>query len=187
MPPTTTGVLLVNLGTPRSPATADVRRFLREFLSDPRVLDGMSALTRSALVNAVIAPFRAPRSAAAYRKIWTDDGSPLLVHGLAFRDALAERLGASWAVALGMRYGEPTIRAALEGLIDLGRPASIQLVVLVDRGHRELPIRADYVGKNLPTSRDEQVEVHLAESDGIDDEVMLVSEFGDGEGRENVR
>jgi len=61
-----------------------------------------------------------------------------------------------------------TIRAALDGIMDFGRPMCIQLAVLVDRGHRELPIRADYVGKNLPTSRDERVEVSLAEEDGKD-------------------
>ena len=116
MSPPPNGVLLVNLGTPRSPATADVRRYLREFLCDPRVLNGMSTLARAALVHLVIAPFRAPRSAAAYRKIWTEAGSPLLVHGLALRDALQEALGPSWAVALGMRYSEPSIRAALEEL-----------------------------------------------------------------------
>jgi len=61
-----------------------------------------------------------------------------------------------------------TIRAALDALMDLGRPAAIQLAVLVDRGHRELPIRPDYVGKNLPTSRREHVEVHLQELEGMD-------------------
>jgi len=61
-----------------------------------------------------------------------------------------------------------TIRAALDGIMDFGRPMCIQLAVLVDRGHRELPIRADYVGKNLPTSREERVEVSLAEEDGKD-------------------
>jgi len=61
-----------------------------------------------------------------------------------------------------------TIRAALDGIIDFGRPRAIQLAVLVDRGHRELPIRADYVGKNLPTSREESVEVSLKEEDGQD-------------------
>lgn len=61
-----------------------------------------------------------------------------------------------------------TVRAALDALIDLGRPESIQLAVLVDRGHRELPIRADYVGKNLPTARSEMVKVRLAETDGVD-------------------
>ena len=66
-----------------------------------------------------------------------------------------------------------TIRAALDGIIDFGRPSCIQLAVLVDRGHRELPIRADYVGKNLPTAREESVEVHLKEEDGRD-EVHIV-------------
>jgi pyrimidine operon attenuation protein / uracil phosphoribosyltransferase len=68
-----------------------------------------------------------------------------------------------------------TVRAALTALDDLGRPRAVQLAVLVDRGHRELPIRADYVGKNVPTSRRESVRVMLAETDGAD-EVLLVRE-----------
>lgn len=67
-----------------------------------------------------------------------------------------------------------TIRAALDALIDLGRPATIQLAVLIDRGHRELPIRPDYVGKNIPTSLEENVKVVLNESDQKDDEVVVV-------------
>jgi pyrimidine operon attenuation protein/uracil phosphoribosyltransferase len=66
-----------------------------------------------------------------------------------------------------------TIRAALDGLMDLGRPRSIQLAVLVDRGHRELPIRADYVGRNVPTAIQESVEVRLREKDGIEQVVIL--------------
>jgi pyrimidine operon attenuation protein / uracil phosphoribosyltransferase len=66
-------------------------------------------------------------------------------------------------------YTGRTIRAALDALIDFGRPRSIQLVVLVDRGHRELPIKADYVGKNVPTSVSQSVQVHLAEVDGRDE------------------
>jgi pyrimidine operon attenuation protein/uracil phosphoribosyltransferase len=66
-------------------------------------------------------------------------------------------------------YTGRTIRAALDALIDFGRPRSIQLVVLVDRGHRELPIKADYVGKNLPTSLEQSVQVHLLEIDGRDE------------------
>src|SRR5207244_5610182 len=65
-------------------------------------------------------------------------------------------------------YTGRTIRAALDALIDFGRPKAIQLVVLVDRGHRELPIKADYVGKNLPTSSSQSVQVHLLEIDGRD-------------------
>ena len=66
-----------------------------------------------------------------------------------------------------------TIRAALDALIDFGRPASIQLAVLIDRGHRELPIRADYVGKNIPTSLEQNVRVVLQETDGEEDQVIL--------------
>ncbi|MFM9376124.1 bifunctional pyr operon transcriptional regulator/uracil phosphoribosyltransferase PyrR [Gordonia sp. VNK21] len=69
-----------------------------------------------------------------------------------------------------------TVRAALDALRDLGRPAGVQLAVLVDRGHRELPLRADYVGKNIPTARDEEVEVHLAEHDGVDEVVLSTPE-----------
>jgi pyrimidine operon attenuation protein/uracil phosphoribosyltransferase len=65
-----------------------------------------------------------------------------------------------------------TVRAAMDAIVDFGRPATIQLAVLVDRGHRELPIRADYVGKNLPTSRQQLVQVRLRETDGVD-EVLL--------------
>ncbi|MBS4754079.1 bifunctional pyr operon transcriptional regulator/uracil phosphoribosyltransferase PyrR [Nocardioides sp. zg-ZUI104] len=70
-------------------------------------------------------------------------------------------------------YSGRTIRAALDALSDLGRPAAVRLAVLVDRGHRELPIRADHVGKNLPTARSERVSLRLAETDG-EDEVRIV-------------
>ena len=70
-------------------------------------------------------------------------------------------------------YTGRSIRAAMDALIDLGRPHSIQLAVLVDRGHRELPIRADYVGKNMPSSRHEEIQVRLKESDGIDEVAII--------------
>jgi pyrimidine operon attenuation protein/uracil phosphoribosyltransferase len=69
-------------------------------------------------------------------------------------------------------YTGRTSRAALDALVDHGRPALVELAVLVDRGHRELPIKADYVGKNVPTSRQESVQVHMRELDGVD-EVLL--------------
>ena len=74
-------------------------------------------------------------------------------------------------------YTGRTIRAALDALIDLGRPKAIQLVCLIDRGHRELPIRPDYVGKNVPTSRHEKIAVRLEEVDGVD-EVVLIQPVG---------
>ncbi len=70
-------------------------------------------------------------------------------------------------------YTGRTVRAAIDAIISKGRPASIQLAVLVDRGHRELPIRADYVGKNVPTSSGERVQVHLMEVDGADEVLLL--------------
>jgi pyrimidine operon attenuation protein/uracil phosphoribosyltransferase len=69
-----------------------------------------------------------------------------------------------------------SIRAALDALIDFGRPRQIQLAVLVDRGHRELPIRADYVGKNIPTARHDDIQVRLEEIDGRDEVVVIEAE-----------
>ena len=77
-------------------------------------------------------------------------------------------------------YTGRTIRAAFDALIDFGRPRAIQLIVLIDRGHRELPIKADYVGKNVPTSATQTVKVHLAEIDGRDEAEVLPSNGGRG-------
>jgi ferrochelatase len=113
------GVLLAQLGTPASPSTRDVRRYLREFLSDPRVID-LPGPARWLLVNGVIAPFRAPKSARAYRAIWQPEGSPLRIHTEALAAALQARLGSRARVALGMRYGKPSLSDALSGLADAG-------------------------------------------------------------------
>lgn len=113
------GLLLVNIGTPDSPAPADVRRYLREFLSDPLVID-LPALPRRLLVSLAILPFRPRRSAESYRRIWSDEGSPLLLHGLGLSAKVQRRLGDGVPVALGMRYGNPSIRSALERLRDAG-------------------------------------------------------------------
>jgi ferrochelatase len=111
-----TGVLLTQLGTPASTEVADVRAYLREFLSDPRVID-IPAPARWLLLNAVILPFRPRRSAEAYRAIWTPEGSPLLVHSRALAEALGKTLGEGFRVELGMRYGEPRLADALERLL----------------------------------------------------------------------
>jgi pyrimidine operon attenuation protein/uracil phosphoribosyltransferase len=73
-------------------------------------------------------------------------------------------------------YTGRSIRAAMDALIDLGRPISIQLAVMVDRGHRELPIRADYVGKNIPSARNEEVQVKVQEIDGLDQIAIVTGE-----------
>jgi ferrochelatase len=111
------GVLLVNLGTPDAPRPAEVRRYLREFLLDPRVID-IHPAGRWPLVQ-VIALTRAGKSAGAYQKIWGEDGSPLLVNSLALRDGVRAKLETT-AVELGMRYGRPSIDTALAALHDHG-------------------------------------------------------------------
>jgi len=121
-----TGALLLNLGTPDSPSVSDVRRFLREFLSDPRVID-IPALARWLLLNLVILPFRPRKSAAAYAKVWTPEGSPLLIHSRALEKAVGEELGGDWVVSLGMRYGQPTIASALAQL----QQANVSRVVVL--------------------------------------------------------
>lgn len=115
MGPAPIGVLLVQLGTPDAPTPRAVRRYLAEFLSDPRVID-LPAPLRRMLLHGVILRVRPRASAAAYRKIWTAQGSPLRVHSAAFAAALARELGSGYAVALGMRYGAPSIDAALASL-----------------------------------------------------------------------
>lgn len=110
------GLLLTNLGTPDEPTTGAVRRYLREFLSDARVLDIPGPL-RAMLVNGIIAPLRGPKSAAAYRTVWTEAGSPLLALSLELRDALRSQLP-GLPIELGMRYGNPSLESALDALLE---------------------------------------------------------------------
>jgi ferrochelatase len=114
--PRTTGVLLINLGTPASPSISDVRRYLAEFLSDPKVLD-LPAPARWLLLHFWILRIRPRRSAAQYASVWRPEGSPLLVHSQALRNALAKELGAGFAVELAMRYGTPGVEAGLKSLL----------------------------------------------------------------------
>jgi ferrochelatase len=108
-----TGVLLVNLGTPDSPSVADVRKYLREFLMDNRVID-IPYILRFLLVNFIIAPFRGPKSAKIYQELWTDRGSPLKFYGHEVEGLLQTSLGADFKVILAMRYQSPSIKLALD-------------------------------------------------------------------------
>lgn len=114
--PLKTGILLLNLGTPLSPETADVRKYLREFLTDPRVID-IPWLKRQLLVNFIIAPLRAPKSGAQYKEIWTKEGSPLLIHSQNLRDKLQQKMGDAFVVELGMRYQSPSVADALHKIL----------------------------------------------------------------------
>jgi protoporphyrin/coproporphyrin ferrochelatase len=120
-----------------------VRRYLGEFLADPRVLD-INPVGRWALLNLVILPFRPRKSAAAYQKIWTERGSPLLTNGLDLVAAVRDRLGAGWAVELGMRYQKPSIASALERL----RLAGADRVVV-------LPLYPQYAAASTGSSVEE--------------------------------
>jgi ferrochelatase len=105
--------LLINLGSPRAPEKDDVARYLNEFLMDPYVVD-IPAWLRWPLVHALITPRRAEPSAAAYRKIWTEQGSPLVLHTRAFAESVRSAVGSNWEVRWGMRYGEPSVAAAVK-------------------------------------------------------------------------
>lgn len=112
-----TGILVSNLGTPDAPTPRALKRYLREFLSDPRVID-LPRWKRILLLELLILPRRAPRSAEAYRKVWTPEGSPLLSISSRQRALLEAALGRP--VALGMRYGNPSIASALGELATRG-------------------------------------------------------------------
>ncbi|MBP6335476.1 MAG: ferrochelatase [Bacteroidia bacterium] len=121
-----TAVLLVNLGTPDSPSNSDVRKYLREFLSDPRVID-IPALNRFLLVNLIIAPLRGPKSAKLYRSIWTDQGSPLLYYTIRQAELLQEALGSQYQVEYAMRYQSPSLESVLE---KFKKPVYKKIIVL---------------------------------------------------------
>lgn len=110
-----TGVLLINLGTPDSPNTSDVRKYLTQFLNDPRVID-INPIGRFILVNGIIVPFRSSKSAKLYQKIWTKEGSPLLVNSIKQKELLQKQLGENFFVELGMRYQSPSLESAINKL-----------------------------------------------------------------------
>lgn len=108
-----TAVLLVNLGTPDSPKVTDVRKYLFEFLNDDRVID-IPSFVRFFLVNFIIVPFRAPKSAKLYEMLWTDNGSPIMIYSESLKNKLQSSLGNLFDVYLAMRYQNPSLDSVLE-------------------------------------------------------------------------
>jgi ferrochelatase len=108
-----TAVILVNVGTPDSPAVSDVRKYLSQFLNDRRVID-LPWLLQKMLVNLIIVPFRAPKSAKLYKELWTENGSPLLHYSESAASKLQMRIGEGYHVFNAMRYGSPGLDNALE-------------------------------------------------------------------------
>ena len=142
-----TGVLLVNLGTPDSTKTSDVRKYLREFLMDWRVID-IPFLNRWALINLIIAPFRAPKSAHEYKKLWQEKGSPLLFHGLELQKLLQEKLGNDYIVGFGMRYQNPSIEKAVE----IFKDKAIEKLIII-------PLYPQYASASTGSSIEEVMKV----------------------------
>ncbi|WP_316796190.1 ferrochelatase [Pedobacter agri] len=120
------GILLVNLGTPDSPQTPDVKKYLDQFLMDERVID-IPKFNRTLLVKGIIVPFRSPKTAKLYKEIWNENGSPLLYYSRLQAKMLQERLGDDYHVELAMRYQSPSVASALANL-KAGLVESIQVI-----------------------------------------------------------
>jgi ferrochelatase len=164
-----TAVVLINVGTPDDPSTSSVRRYLRQFLSDPRVLD-INPVARWFLLRAIILPFRSPKSAAMYRTIWTERGSPLLVHSNDLAAKLRARLQLQdTGVFVAMRYGAPSMPSVVDEL----RRGGFARVVLV-------PMFPQYASASTGTALAEMYRL-LGELARVPD-VRVVSPFYDDAG-----
>jgi len=160
-----TGVLLINLGTPDSPSVKDVRSYLSQFLNDPRVID-IPWFARKVLVNLIIVPFRAPKSAAIYRKLWTANGSPLLFYGLRVAELLQQALGEEYAVHLAMRYKNPSIPDVLETM----RKKNYSKIIV-------LPLFPQYASASTGSALDEVMRV--VRQWWVVPELKLISQYYD--------
>ncbi len=114
-----TAIVLVNVGTPDSPKVHDVRKYLTQFLNDRRVID-IPWLLQKILVNLIIVPFRAPKSAKLYEKLWTNEGSPLIVYSERLRNKLQHKLGDAYQVFVAMRYQNPSMKNVFHAIADGG-------------------------------------------------------------------
>lgn len=160
-----TGVLLINLGTPDSPRVNDVRAYLSQFLNDPRVID-IPWLWRKILVNLIIVPFRAPKSARIYRKLWSANGSPLLFHSLRARALLQDALGDGYGVHLAMRYKSPSIPSVLEEM----RKQNYRKIIV-------LPMFPQYASSSTGSALEEVM--RIIQKWWVIPEVSLISEYHD--------
>lgn len=167
-----TGVLLINLGTPDSPSVGNVRSYLSQFLNDPRVID-IPWLARKLLVNLIIVPFRAPKSAKIYQALWTDEGSPLLLHGLSLQEKLQVSLGNEYVVELAMRYGKPSLETVLARM----NKAGYQKVIL-------LPLFPQYASSSTGSALERAL--RIISKWYVIPELAVVSQYFDHEGYINA-
>ena len=160
-----TAVILVNVGTPDSPSVKDVRKYLFQFLNDYRVID-IPWLLRKILVNLIIVPFRAPKSAKLYQMLWTKDGSPLLYYATRIKTELEKQLDPNTRVFIAMRYGNPGILQVLKEVKDQGFTKIIYL-----------PLFPQYASSTTGTAV-EELFTHIRKWNIIP-EVQIISQFYD--------
>lgn len=163
-----TGVLLIQLGTPDTPKVKDVRSYLFEFLNDPRVID-IPWLLRKILVNLIIVPFRAPKSAKIYKELWTENGSPLLYYSERLKAKLQKQLGSDYEVELAMRYKNP-------GMDDV-------LAKMQKKNYRKLivfPLFPHYASASSGSAIDKAMKIISKWT--VIPEIKIISEFHDHEG-----
>lgn len=166
-----TGVLLIQLGTPDSPSTSDVRRYLTEFLNDPRVID-IPLIPRKLLVNGIIVPFRAPKSAKIYKELWElgNGVSPLLTYSESVKKLLQERFsGENVTVELAMRYQNPSMDDVLERM----RKAHYDRIVII-------PLFPQYASASTGSAVEKAMKI--ISKWWVIPEVSVVSQFYDHEG-----
>ncbi|MBC7425488.1 MAG: ferrochelatase [Bacteroidia bacterium] len=166
------GVLLLNLGTPDSPETSDVRKYLREFLMDRRVID-IPAINRFFLINLIIAPFRAPKSAKIYKELWTKEGSPLKTTSIKVEKLLQDSLGVDYQVVLGMRYQNPSIEVALKKLENVG----LEKIIII-------PLYPQYASASTGSSHEEVM--RIIKNWEIIPELRFLSEYSGNEQVVNI-
>lgn len=160
-----TGVLLINLGTPDSPKKADVKKYLTEFLNDPRVID-INPVGRYVLVNGIIVPFRSSKSAKLYKHIWTKEGSPLLTNSVKMKTLLQKELGDKYVVELGMRYQSPSLESALDKL----RLAQVENIIMI-------PLYPQYASSSTGSSVAEAI--RLVQKWEVTPSLKIISKFYD--------
>lgn len=165
-----TGVLLIQLGTPDSPGVSDVRRYLGEFLNDPRVID-LPWLGRTLLVNGIIVPFRAPKSAKVYKELWEHGGgrSPLLTHTENLAARLQDRFGAEVTVHLAMRYQNPSMYDVMERM----RKENYDHIIV-------LPLFPQYASATTGSAAD--LAMKIMRRWWVIPEISIVNQFYDSDG-----
>ena len=166
-----TGVLLIQLGTPKSPKTSDVRTYLSEFLNDPRVID-LPWLLRVLLVNGIIVPFRAPKSAKIYKELWEHGNgeSPLLTHSMNLQDKLKEEFKSdNVTIELAMRYQNPSMDSVLERM----RLANYDQIII-------LPLFPQYASASSGSAIEKAM--NIIRKWWVIPEINIINQFWDNEG-----